>query len=164
MEILDRVNTRSFICGIELSFDTAVIPSIIEGWQVFYNSTFPNNNFVKAYGSRSSFDFKEEGTSSASGPAYKQKVTFRFPVTDQKRAERIALFQKIKFVKIKLSTGLDIVIGRNDFYQNTNPVVKMKTNEHLCEVEIETQSIFPSGFTPNLNIYGLPTYIPITLS
>jgi hypothetical protein len=163
MELLDKVQTRSFICGIELSFDAQVVPSAIEGWQPFYNSTFTSNDFEKAYGSKSSFDFGEETVNGPQGTSYKQKAVFRFPVTDHKRAERIALLQQVKFVKFKLSTGLDIVIGRNDFFQNTKPEVKVKTNEHLAEVEILAQSIFPSGFTPNLNIYGLPTYVPVTL-
>ena len=163
MELLDKVLTRTFICGIELSFGAAAVPSAIPGWQVFHNSTFTDNDFDKAYGSKSSFDFGEETVQGPAGTSYKQKVTFRFPVTDHKRAERIALLQKVKFVKLKLSTGLDIVIGRNDYFQNTKPVVTIKTNEHLCEVEVSSQSIFPSGFTPNLNIYGLPTYVPVTL-
>lgn len=163
MEILDKVVTRSFICGLELSFNANVVPSAIQGWQVFYNSTFTDNDFVKAYGSKSSFDFGEESIQTPEGISYKQKITFRLPITDHKRAERIAQLHTLKFAKIKTTTGLDIIIGRNDYFQNTKPVVKVKTNEHLCEVEITTQSIFPSGFTPNLNIYGLPTYVPVTL-
>lgn len=70
--------------------------------------------------------------------------------------------QKIKFVKLNLNNGLSIVVGRNDFNQNKAPDVKIKTNEQLCEVEIESQSIFPSGLTPNFDRFGLPVFIPLS--
>lgn len=164
MELLEKVNTRPFICAVELAFTAQAIPSTIEGWQVFINSTFSPNDFTKTYAGKSTLDFGEETQDSSAGTSYKQKAVFRFPVTDHQRGERIALLQKIKYLKFKLTNGLDIVIGRNDFYQNTAPQVKVKSNEHLCEVEITTQSIMPCGFTPNLNIYGLPTYVPVTLN
>lgn len=163
MQLLDKVSVRSFICGVELAFFANAIPSNIVDWQQFYNSTFENNDFEKAYAGKSTISFLEEGVASPSGTFYKQKVTFRFPVTDKQRADRIALLQQIKFLKIKITSGLDIVIGRNDYFQNTRPVVTPKTNEHFCEVEIAAVSIFPSGFTPNYDAYGLPSLIPVTL-
>ena len=163
MQLLEKVTNRTFICGIEFSFNSVAIPSAIEGWQLFYNTTFSNADFEKAYAGKSSFDFAEESFDSPSGTSYKQKLTFRFPVTDSKRAERIALFKKINYVKLKTTTGLDIIIGRNDYTQNTRPIVKVKSNEQIAEMTIETQSIFPSGFTPNPSAYGLPSIIPLTL-
>jgi hypothetical protein len=164
MQLLDKVRSSSNICSIELSFDSVSVPSIIAGWQPFYNSIFENNDFKKAYASLSSIDFQEESQESIAGVSYEQKVSFRFPSTDLHRAERIALLQKIKFVKLKLTNGLDIIVGRNDFNQNTKPKVKVKMNQKVCEVNIESHSIFPSGYMPNLNAYGLPAFIPVTLN
>jgi hypothetical protein len=160
MEILDRVVTNSNICKVQLAFNGVSKASIITGWQPFYNSTFQDADFKKAYASLSSIDFEEESIQSSAGTSYAQKVVFRFPMNDKKRAERIALMQKIKFVKLTHTNGLDLIVGRNDYNQNARPKVKIQTNRKLCEVTVECKSIFPSGFSPSL-IYGLPTYIPL---
>lgn len=163
MELLDRVVSNVIFCGIEISFYGVSVPSIIEDWQPFYNSTFESADFKKTYASLISIDFSEENSQSNAGTSYKQKISFRFPNSDAFRANRIALFQKTKYVKLKQTNGLDIVIGRNDYYQNALPVIRTKTNEQLTEIEIETQSIFPSGFTPNPNAFGFPALIPLNL-
>lgn len=162
MDILDRVTTSSNICKVQLSFSGVANASIIEGWQPFYNSTFTDANFAKTYASLSSIDFEEESATSPAGVSYNQKVMFRFPKNDKNRANRIALMQKIKFVKLVFSNGLHLVIGRNDYNQNARPQVKIRTNKKLCEVSVECQSIFPSGFTPGL-VFGLPTLIPFEI-
>lgn len=163
MQILDRVSSNINLCGIELAFNADVAPSIINGWQPFYNTTFKNSDFTPAYANGVSIKFGEESVRSVAGISYTQIVSFRFPNSDKNRAERISLLQKIKYIKLKQTNGLDLVIGRNDFYQNTNPVVKIKNEEQLCVVEVESQSIFPSGYTPSFTTYGLPVMIPVTL-
>lgn len=146
MEILDRVTSRSNICNVQLSFTGLAKASITSGWQPFYNSSFEEADFQKAYATLSSIDYEEESNTTSAGTSYNQKVIFRFPMHDAKRAERIALMQKIKFVKLSFSNKIDIVLGRNDHNQNTKPRVKIKTNSRICEVAVESQSIFPSGF------------------
>jgi hypothetical protein len=162
MQILDRVISNVNICGVEFSFTGKAIPSNIVGWQPFYNSTFDGATFEKAYAGLASLEFGEESITTAPGTAYKQKIVLRFPNSDLQRSERIALMQKIKFVKLNLNNGLSVVIGRNDFNQNKTPDVKIKSNEQLCEVEIESQSIFPAGLTPNFDRFGLPVFIPLS--
>lgn len=161
MQLLDKVLSNVHLCGVELSFDATAIPSVIAGWQPFYNSTFENYDFKKAYASLSSIDFSEESAESNPGISYKQKVTFRFPNSDSQRSKRINLLGKVKFIKLKQTNGLDIVFGRNDFNQNAKPKMKIKQNEQICEVSFETSSIFPSGYTPNFNAFGLPVFIPL---
>lgn len=163
MEILDRVISNSNICKVYLAFSGASQASILAGWQPFYNSTFQNSDFNKTYASLSSIDFEEASINSPAGTSYDQKVVFRFPKNDSHRAERIALMQKIKFVKLSFSNGLDLVVGRNDYNQNTAPRIKIKTNKKLCEVSVECKSIFPSGHTPSEAQFGLPTLIPVGL-
>lgn len=160
MEILDRVTTNSNICRVQLAFSGIANASVVQGWQPFYNSTLLSGTFQKTYASLSSINFEEESIESAAGTSYIQKVVFRFPMNDPKRAERLALMQKIKFVKLTHTNGLELVVGRNDYNQNTPPIIKIQTNKKLCEVSVETKSIFPSGFLPSL-IYGLPTFIPL---
>ena len=162
MQLLDRVLSNIHLCGVELSFNATVVPSNIDGWQPFYNSTFQNYDFEKAYSSLASINFDEESNDVNAGISYKQKVTFRFPNSDAQRSNRINLLGQVKFIKLKQTNGLDIVFGRNDFNQNARPKMKIKQNEQLCEVSFETTSIFPSGYTPNLNAFGLPVFIPLS--
>lgn len=161
-QILDRVYTNVNCCGIEVAFQGLTVPSTITGWQPFYNETFVDANFQKAYASISTINFSEASATVNGNTSYKQKTEFRFPATDQYRAERIALLHKLKFIKVKLSTGLDIVLGKNDVTQNTFPTIKTESNQNLCVVTVETQSIAPAGFTPNFNQYGLPSFIPLS--
>lgn len=161
--ILDKVLTNINCCGIEVAFAGVSVPSVISNWQPFYNETFIDDDFQKAYSSISKINFSEESVTTAAGTYFKQKVEIQFPATDRYRAERIALLHKIKFIKVKLNDGSILVIGRNDIAQNALPSIKSKSNEHLCGIEVEVQSISPAGFTPNINS-GIPEYIPFTMA
>lgn len=162
-QLLDKVLSNIQLCGVEVSFNASVVPSAIAGWQPFYNATFENYDFQKAYASLSSIDFSEESSESNAGTIYKQKVEFRFPNADPNRAARIELLKKVVFIKLKQTNGLDIVIGRNDSGQNAKPKFKVKQNKQLCEVSFESLSITPAGYTPRQNAYGLPVFIPLSL-
>ncbi len=162
-QILDRVYTNIHSCGIEIAFVGESVPSTIDNWQPFYNETFVGSNFQKAYAGIASIEFTEESMTSAAGTSFKQKTVFRFPATDELRAERIALLHKIKFLKVMLDNGSAIVIGRNDVTQNALPVIKSKSNQHMCEVEIETRSIAPAGFTPLVS-NAPPVNIPLVMN
>jgi hypothetical protein len=162
MPTLDRVRTNVNCCGIEVAFNGNTVPSTIEGWQPFYNETFTEADFQKAYSSIASISFFETSATINGNTSYKQKVEFRFPANDQFRAERIALLHTIKFIKVKLNTGKDIVIGRNDVFQNTLPSTKYEGNQQTAAFTLEVQSIAPAGFTPNINQYGLPSFIPLS--
>ena len=145
--MLDRVTDNVHICGIEIATNGKAIPSVNDNWQRLYNSIFEDDDFQKAYAGLSSLQFAEESVKSQAGMYFKQKVTFRFPTTDLLRADRLMFFSKIKFIKLLLTNGLEIVVGRNDFEQNAKPVVEIKTNQQVAEVEVNTSSIFPSGYT-----------------
>jgi hypothetical protein len=162
MQLLDKVRTNINACGIELAFGGVSVPSIIAGWQPFYNSIMENAEFHKVGVSISSVDYAQESVTSKAGVSYRQKVTFRFPNGDPSRADRIALMQKITMVNIKLSDGRLLTIGRNDFNQNTKPTIKTTENSKVCEVEIESSSIFPTGYTPSYDQFGLPVFIPLS--
>ena len=87
---------------------------------------------------------------------------FRFPNSDKNRPSRIEILKKVKYVKLLQTNGLDILIGRNDSKQNAKPKIKIKQNEQLCEVSIESLSMSPSGYAPRTTSYGLPSLIPLT--
>ncbi|MBX9886666.1 MAG: hypothetical protein K2Y30_01875 [Flavobacteriaceae bacterium] len=146
MELLDKVNINPNICGVELAFNGQLTAANIPDWQQFYNSTMIDTDFTKTYIGLGSVSFAEESQESAAGTSYKQSVTIRFPSTDGNRSQRIALISKARFIKLKLSSGRDLVIGRNDYRQNARPKIVIKTNVKTAEAVFETVSIFPSGF------------------
>ena len=162
MPLLDKVKSNVQCCGIALGFSGTTSPSNIAGWQPFYNSLH-NYTSRKAYATISSIEFSEESAESAAGDSWKQKVQFRFPSNDKNRSERLALMKTIKYVQIKLNNGKAIIVGRNDVFQNTNPKIKIKSNQQLTEIELEVTSIAPAGFTPTPS-FGLPVLIPLTLA
>jgi hypothetical protein len=163
MAILEKVKSVPNICEIEVAFNGELVPSSIPDWQQFFNSTMLNLDFTKTYIGLASVDFSEESVTTSAGTHWKQNIKFRFPATDKNRAERLQLFTTVKYLKIKFNNGLDLVLGRNDFYQNTSPKHQIKSTAKLAEVEFETLSIVPSGFVPNPSAYALPTLIPISL-
>lgn len=163
MAILDRVTVNPNICAVEVAFTGELTASSIPEWQQFYNSMMTGLDFTKTYVGLGSVSFGEESEYSLAGTSYKQSITIRFPSNDANRAERIALMQKVKFLKLKLTNGRDIVIGRNDYQQNARPKIKTETNIKTAEVKFQTISISPAGFVSNPDTYGLPTLIPISL-
>jgi hypothetical protein len=163
MQLLDKVTINPNICGVELAFTGELLPSSIPDWQQFYNSAMVGTDFSKIYIGLASVSFGEESQESNAGTSYKQSVSIRFPATDGNRSERMDLLQGVKFLKLKLTNGRDLVIGRNDYKQNARPKIKTKTNEKLAEVVFETIAMFSAGFVSNPDAFGLPTFVPLTL-
>lgn len=163
MELLDRAKVNVNICGVELAFTGQLVASGIPDWHQFYNSAMVQTDFAKTYVGLASVAFEESSEELAAGTLYKQKVVFSFPNADGNRSERLALLSRIKFVKLKLTDGRDIVIGRNDYKQNARPRIKIEANIQKGSVSVETVSITPSGFVANASAYQLPTFIPLSL-
>jgi hypothetical protein len=163
MGLLDRVTVNPNICGVEIAFTGEVTAANIPDWQPFHNSSMFAVDFGKTYVGLGSVSFTEESEYSLAGTSYKQIITIRFPSNDANRAERIELMHKVKFIKLKLSNGRDLIIGRNDFKQNARPKIKTETNIKTAEAKFQTISISPAGFVSNPDAYGLPTLIPISL-
>ena len=147
MNLLDKIKDNPNICSVDLNFEGVTTPSTLVSGQPFYNEYLTNGDvFEKTAALISGIDFVEESTTTVSGILYKQKLVFRILSTDKNRANRSALIHKTKYAKINFTNNLSIIIGRNDAFQNTKPVVKTKSNSKFLEVEIETQSIFPVGY------------------
>jgi hypothetical protein len=163
MAILDRVKVNPNICAVEVAFTGDLTAANIPDWQQFNNSLMTGLDLTKIYVGLGSVSFGEESEYSLSGTSYKQSVTIRFPSTDLNRSQRIELLQRVKFLKLKLTNGLDIIIGRNDYQQNARPKIKTETNIKTAEAKFQTVSMFSAGFVSNPDAYGLPTLIPISL-
>ncbi|WP_026730191.1 hypothetical protein [Flavobacterium denitrificans] len=163
MQLLEKTAVNLNICSIELAFNGNLLPSAIPDWQPFYNSTIYGTDFTKTYVGLGSVSFSEESEVIAAGAIYKQKVSIVFPNADGNRSQRIALMQRVRFVKLNLSDGSDFIIGRNDFKQNARPRIKVSSNLKKAGVEFETVSIFPCGFVQGEKIVELPQLIPLIL-
>lgn len=163
MDLLKKVPVRHNICSVELAFNGNVLPSDIPDWQQFYNSFTVATDFSKTYVGLGTVNFNEESQDSNAGTFYKQTVSIRFPNCDANRSERMRLIQNVRFIKLKLTSGRDIIIGRNDIKQNARPKIKIKSNEQIAEVIFETISMFSAGFVINPDVFGLPAFIPVTL-
>jgi hypothetical protein len=160
--LLNKVNTLPSICGIELATAGTMLPSAIEGYQRFANAIPQDTDFAAAYFGRASVTFSEESVSGRPGTSFKQKLIIQFPVSDSRRSERLALMHRVKYIKVRLSNGRDLLIGRNDFEQNTAPLITTRTDERLGQAEFETFSIFPTGYTPAFDAAGMPEIFPIS--
>ena len=163
MSLYSRVRSNPGICGLELAFTGTLLPSIIEGYQPFNNSLTQGTDFQPASFGLGSVSFIEESQESNAGKSYKQKLIIRFLTSDKSRAYRMDALQKVKYLKIKLSNGRDLVLGRNDFEQNARPAIQSKADEKMATVEFETVSIVSAGYTPNIDASGLPDFIPLDL-
>ena len=163
MALFDKVYGYVNICGIEFDFGGYTVPSTIPGFQPFNNSIPVNIDFVKAHFGLSSASLLEESSKGSSGTFYKQKVILQFPSTDDLRSERLEMFKKLRHVKMKLSNGLYIFLGRNDYFQNALPDVKYSSNEKITRIEIQTESIYSMGYITNPAMFGLPAAIPVSL-
>jgi hypothetical protein len=160
--MFEKVAKTPQICGVQLDFDGNTIPSNIPGFLPFYNSIATDHNFEEVYAGKASLGFSEESVQSNAGTSWKQEFTFRFPATDKDRPLRFQAFKKLKYVKLQLTSGLFIIIGRNDFYQNKLPDVSITSDTKMAMIKVSCQSIAPCGFIPDPRQYALPAYIPVT--
>lgn len=160
--LFQKANVNLHCCGISLLFEGEFIPSTIENWQPFSNTTTEENP-QETYASISTIEFSEASDKASAGFFWIQKVNYSFPVTDALRSERLELLTKVTGIAIKLDNNTTLFVGRNDFNRNAKPTAKIKTNQQTAGVEFEFKSISPAGFIPLLK-FGLPTFIPITLN
>lgn len=163
MLISERVHGNVTICGIEVDLSAQEFASGNFDVQPFYNSNLSESNFQKVYTSSGSIAFQETSEESVAGIAYTQNVTMKFPSFDNKRSQRIDELQSLKFISLKLNDGQSLLLGRNDFFQNTKPRIAVQSNQKVTVVSMVTQSVFPIGFFGNTVPYGFSYQIPVSL-
>ena len=161
MDLAEKVPNLSNICGIALDFSAVPLPSYADHGQPFYDSYMLDSNAQSVYFGKRTVSFSENLKESPAGDFWEIKVGIQFPSNDKDRALRIEEFKKAQYVMVQLSSGRVLLIGRNDFFQNAKPKVKIKNSEQLTAVEFTTNSIVPSGFLPEYNDGLFPHSIPI---
>ena len=158
----ERVHTNPHICGIQLDVSAKEFAAGNIDTQPFYNTNISAGNFKEVYYSKGSARFSESSSESTSGVRYRQKVVIKFPSNDKFRSQRIEELRRVKFLSIKFSTNEKLIIGRNDFFQNTRPNIKVTSTEKSTQVVFTTSSVFPVGFFENTAAYGFVYEFPIS--
>lgn len=162
MLITDRVFANPHICGIQLDVSAQEFAAGNFDIQPFYNTNITEGQFQEVYYSKGSARFSETSSDTPSGMIYTQKVNIKFPSNDANRSQRLEELRRAKFLSIKFSNDQRLILGRNDFFQNTRPNVSIKSGEKVTQVEFTTASIFPSGFFENTAAYGFVYELPIS--
>ncbi|KAA2218272.1 hypothetical protein [Maribacter flavus] len=157
-----RVFANPHICGIQLDVSAKEFAAGKLDTQPFYNTNISQGNFQEVYYSTGSARFSESGEDSENGMLYRQRVTIKFPSNDKYRSQRLEELRKIKFLSVKLSNELKLILGRNDFFQNTAPEINFSSTEKSTQVQFTTYSVFPIGFFENTAAYGFVYEIPIS--
>jgi len=162
MLITERVFNNPHICGIELDVSAKEFAAGNLDTQPFYNTNVSDANFKKVYYSIGSAKFSESSSESRRGVVYTQKIKLKFPSNDKFRSQRLEELRQAKFISIKFSTDQKVILGRNDFFQNTKPRVKVSSDEKVTQLEFVTTSLFPVGFFENTAAYGFVYEFPIS--
>ena len=155
----NKVYSNISLCGVEISFNLMALPSTITGWQRFNNNLY-DGVFIKNKPAITSINFVEESKQTSAGILYTQKVSWRLINNDQYKADRIEQLYKMNYVKLKLTNGKHLLIGRNDFNQNAKPKIEIKQNQQQLEVEVSVDSIMSVGYVPSPEDVGLPVLLP----
>jgi hypothetical protein len=162
MLISERVYSNPHICGIQLDVSAKEFAAGNLDTQPFYNTNITEGAFKEVYYSIGSARFSETSSESASGILYTQKVAIKFPSNDKYRSKRLEELRSAKFLAVKFSNNNKLILGRNDFFQNTRPKVTVSSNEKVTQVNFETVSVFPSGFFENTAAYGFVYELPVS--
>jgi len=157
MSLLQKVNEAPFISKISLDFTGILTATNEQETQNFFNSTGNELTWEDAYFGKRKVKFQETEKNVKGVSVFTQVLKINFPNSDKNRAARITFIKKAKFVKLELSNGLILVMGRNDFFQNKRPVIKASSDHKVTSVTFTTKSIFSTGY---LEVYSdVSTYI-----
>ncbi|HLV52168.1 MAG TPA: hypothetical protein VKY44_09465 [Flavobacterium sp.] len=129
-----------------------------------FNDTVLSNGFIQeTYFHKGSIQFSENSSETTAGVKYEQTINISFNSSDKDRIPRIQQLHTVKHIILKLTNGEQLLIGRNDYFQNKKPKTSTTNNHAKTIVEYYTESILPvSNYIGNV-ITGLPEIIPLVL-
>lgn len=149
------------VCGIELASAATITPAQVKSLQPFSNTYIASTVSKPVYFGAATVNLAQEGKNTRSGMLYEQTLRLRFPNADLLQSERIQEYCSVKYIIIKMSGGLEFFFGRNDYFQNAKPSVKIKNTANIVEVTYTSSSIFPMGLTNGSADHLLGEDIPI---
>lgn len=162
MDFAKKVQSVPNICKVFLDFtgrSIAFNPTAAN----FGDTLISNGLIQETYFHKGSIQFAENSSETSAGTKYDQTVNISFNSSDPDRAKRIQELHKIRHIILVLTNNENIVIGRNDYFQNKKPKVNTVSNHIKTAAEIYTESIIPaSNYIGNV-LVGLPDIIPLTL-
>jgi len=161
LDISKKVLVLPNICGIEIDLTGQPNPSIDTSLQPFYNTYVQNSTPKTAYFSPSKASYTEKGNNTEAGMLYEHKLTLQFPNNDPLRVMRIQDYLKVKYIYIKLSSGMVLFFGRNDFYQNAKPKISVVNTNKKTTITYKMKSILLMGFTNGSFDFNLSEEFPI---
>ena len=161
--ISSRLNGYNNICGIELDFDSEILPASSLFQKRYYDSVLTGASREGVYFGRRTVSFDESSKETRAGDLWSQTVALRFPNHDYNAIDRINEFKKAKFIVIKDSEGRKMVVGRNDIDQNRAPEITFRRSQQLTEVVFKTLSAQPVGFIDKRFRSNVPSGIPLIL-
>ena len=161
MDLDKKVLVLPNICGVEIDLSAVATPSLEPSLQSFYNTIVQESNSKKTYTTPSRIKISETSKPARPGQEFEYKLQLQFPSNDPLRANRIRDYLKVKYIYVKLSTGMVFFFGRNDYYQNATPLVTHKSNEKTTQVIYSSKGIMPLGFTNGSFDFQLPEDIPV---
>lgn len=160
MDLTTKVLVLPNICGIELVASNTPTPSVNPSLQPFYNTYVQESDAQEAYFSPSKATFRERSSQTAAGHLYEQSLTLKFASNDPYRAKRISDYLKVKYIYIKLSSGMVFYFGRNDYNQNAAPKISTSSDEKSTQITYTIKSIQPIGFTNGSFDFQLSEELP----
>lgn len=161
MELNNKVLVLPNICGVHLDLTGIATPSLAPSLQPFYNTIVQDSAPIPVYTTPSKIRFSETSNDGRDGITFNQTLQLEFPSNDPLRVNRIQDYTKVKYLYITLSTGMVFFFGRNDYFQNTAPKVKVSSNEKKTQITYTCKSWFPSGFTNGSFDFEIPGEFPL---
>lgn len=168
MSILQKVVGAPFISKIYLDFNGSLTPFFGEEKQNFYNSKGNQFTWKPLHFGLKSVSFSERERKAKRGSSYEQSLKISFANSDELRTDRIEKIKTTLFVRIELSNGNSIVMGRNDYQQNKPLEITTTSTEIKTTITFKTTSIFSIGLlqvneVSNFIDFLIPTMLPTNL-
>lgn len=168
MSVLNKVFGAPYICKVFLDFNGSLTPVNNAEQQNFTDSSGNQYTWKETHFGRKTVSFSERENVTKAGTEYTQQLRISFPNSDKLRADRIEKIKTTQFVRLLLSNGLYIVMGRNDFFQNKKLQITQTSNENKTTITFKIKSMFSIGFLQEQDVssiinFLIPTEVPNTL-
>jgi hypothetical protein len=165
MYLLSKITGTPFISKIYLDFNGNLIPVKNEVKNNFSGSIGNQYTWKSTHFSKNRVVYTETERETNAGSKYLQRLQIVFPNHDSNRSERIDKIKQAKFVRIELSNGVSIVLGRNDFYQNRKLKINHVSDALKTNITFSCETIFSSGIlkvtdVSNIIDFLIPTHNP----
>lgn len=161
MDFSQKVQNVPNICKVFFDF-TGKSLAFNPNTTNFQDTIISNGLIEETYFHKGSIQFAETSTETIADVKYEQTLNISFNSADANRAQRIQEMHKVKHIVIVLTSGEQILFGRNDYFQNKKPKANTANNHIKTSVEFYTESIIPiSKYIGNV-LVGLPEIIPLT--